>query len=242
MHAVAATGSTNADVAAMAAAGAPDGTVLVTEEQLAGKGRSGRTWTSPAGAGLLCSILLRPGVPAERRGWVGALVGLAVVDAIAASAGVAATLKWPNDVLVGDRKCAGILGEVAADAVIVGIGLNVSLQADELPRPDATSLQLEAGGPVDRENLLAALLDRLDPLVERWRAAGGDADASGVRAAYRAACSTLGARVRLDLPGRAPVTGTAEDVDEFGRLLLRDDQGRTEAYSAGDVEHLRRAG
>ena len=121
------TGSTNADLAVRAAQGAPEGTVLAAEEQLAGRGRMGRQWVSPARSAVMVSVLLRPAAIAPaRRGWLPLLAGVAAATAVRQSAGVPAVLKWPNDVLVGERKLAGILAEQSGDAVVVGLGLNVS--------------------------------------------------------------------------------------------------------------------
>ncbi|GAA0229640.1 biotin--[acetyl-CoA-carboxylase] ligase [Cryptosporangium japonicum] len=222
------TGSTNADL--VAARGVPEGTVLVAEAQDAGRGRIGRTWTSPPGAGLTFSVLLRPmEVPRERWGWLPLLAGVACVAALP---GVEARLKWPNDLLVGPdrKKAAGILAEATGDAVVLGIGLNVTLTADELPpdRPDTTSLAL-AGAPVlDREVLLAAILDELAARYDAWRA--GDS----LRDAYRAHCDTLGQEVRVSLPAGQTLEGTATDIDEEGRLIVG-----TTAVAAGDVVHVR---
>jgi BirA family biotin operon repressor/biotin-[acetyl-CoA-carboxylase] ligase len=230
------TGSTNAD---LAAGGHPHGTVLTTEEQLAGRGRSGRDWSCPFGAGLMFSVLLRlPQVPAERRGWTGAVLGLAIVSAMRRVGGVRADLKWPNDVLIDGRKCAGILGEVADGAVVIGAGINVSLRPAELPRADATSMLL-AGGAVDREQLLASVLDEFGLLLGRWTAAAGDIDTSGLRSDYRNACGTIGARVRLQLPGGGQVGGRAVDVAVDGSLVIADAFGARSSYSAADVVHLR---
>ena len=138
------TGSTNADLLAQAGGGAPEGSVLVAEAQTAGRGRMGRAWLSPPGAGLMFSVLLRPGeVPPARRGWVPLLTGVAIASAVRDLTGLDARLKWPNDVLVGDRKLAGILAEQSADAIVVGAGINVSTRQAELPVETATSLALE---------------------------------------------------------------------------------------------------
>lgn len=231
------TGSTNADLAAEP--GSPHGTVLTADEQLAGRGRSGRDWTCPFGAGLMFSILLRiPQIPADRRGWTGALLGLAIVRAMHRASSVSAELKWPNDVLIDGRKCAGILGEVADGDVVIGAGINVSLRTDELPREDATSLLLSGGG-TDREQLLAAILDEFGLLLERWIAAEGDIDASGLRIQYQQACATIGSRVRLHLPGGAQVVVQAVDVATDGSLVVADAAGIRRSYSAADVVHLR---
>ena len=238
------TGSTNADLAAEAR-GLPHGTVLTTEEQLTGRGRSGRDWSCPRGAGLMFSVLLRDSrIPAERRGWTGAVLGLAIVRALADVSGATARLKWPNDVLIDGRKCAGILGEVADDAVVIGSGINITLRSDELPRPDATSLLLAGadvveGDQLDREVLLARILDEFSLLLRRWSAAGGDIDLSGLRADYKDVCATIGARVRLDLPGGGAAQVLAVDVAADGSLVVQDDAGIRRSYSAADVVHLR---
>lgn len=232
------TGSTNADLAS--ATGLPHGRVLVTEEQIAGRGRSGRDWFCPPGAGLMFSVLLRlPQVPPERYGWTGALLGLATVRSLR-SFDVVARLKWPNDVLIEGRKCAGILGEVAGAALVIGTGINVSLVATELPRADATSLWLSGAGAgaLDRGALLAGILDQFGGLLDRWVAAGGDVDVSGLRAEYRQVCSTIGSRVRLQLPGGAEVLAAAADVAADGSLIVADGAGRRTTYSAADVIHL----
>ena len=127
------TGSTNADLLARALAGEPEGAVLAAEEQRAGRGRMGRTWTSPPRAALTVSVLLKPAVPPARRGWLPLLTGVAVATAVTQVAGVETRIKWPNDLLAADAKLAGILAEAAGDAVVVGIGLNVSTEPAELP-------------------------------------------------------------------------------------------------------------
>lgn len=242
---VEATGSTNADLLAAAAAGAPDRTVLVAERQYAGRGRLTRSWVSPPGSGLTVSVLLRPvGVPASRFGWLPLLSGLALLDAVRAVAPeVACGLKWPNDLLLGEpgRKAAGILAEVAdplRPAVVIGIGVNVAAAPPD--QPAATSLHDE-GVQIDRTALLVAMLERLAQRDTVWRNGRGDADATRLRADYRAGCASLGGRVRVELPGGAAYTGFAEDVDRDGRLLLLDSAGRRRAVAAGDVVHLRPA-
>ena len=244
MQHVTVTGSTNADLAADAAT-LGHGAVLTTDEQVTGRGRAGRDWFCPRGAGLMFSVLLRqPEIPADRRGWFGAVLGLAIVRAMSAVSGVGATLKWPNDVLIDGRKCAGILGEVAGDAIVIGSGINVSLLPSELPRPDATSLLIAAAdgaGPrvLDRAALLAGILDEFGSLLHRWAAAGGDVDASGIRAEYLRVCGTVGSRVRLLLPGGGERVLQAVDVAVDGSLVVLDDTGVRRSYAAADVVHLR---
>jgi BirA family biotin operon repressor/biotin-[acetyl-CoA-carboxylase] ligase len=231
------TGSTNADLLAAAAAGAPDRSVLVAEHQESGRGRLTRTWVSPPGAGLTVSVLLRPTtVPASRYGWLPLLAGLAALDTVRELTDLPAGLKWPNDLLVGSepRKVAGILAEVSGDAVVIGIGLNVVAAPEG--QPGATSLVAE-GADVDRATVLVTLLRRLGEREEQWRAGRGDPE--GLRRDYRAGCSSLGSTVRVELPGGAVLTGIAEDVDADGRLLILDDSGTRRAVAAGDVVHLR---
>lgn len=234
--------STNAALAAAARVGAPDRTVLIGEHQTAGRGRSARRWVAPARSGLAVSVLLRPReVPQARWGWLPLLAGVALCRTVAELAGVPAELKWPNDLLLGAgrRKAAGILAEVVpGPAAVIGIGLNVTAQPDELPVPGATSLSVEQSACTDRELLLEALLRDLDRAVLQWCRHGGDPDAAGLRAAYRHCCATLGEQVRVELPGQSALTGNAVDLDSEGRLVVLSG-GRLRALAAGDVTHVR---
>ena len=147
IRAVAETGSTNDDLVAAAEAGGPSDQVLIAELQTAGRGRRDRRWSAPSGSGLTMSVLIEvPEVPAARRGWVSVICALSLLHAVAPHVPNAG-LKWPNDLLVGGRKCAGLLAHgTADDRLVLGFGLNVSMTEDELPRPDATSLVLAAAG------------------------------------------------------------------------------------------------
>jgi len=239
------TGSTNTDLAARAA-DLTEGTVLVAEEQTAGRGRLERTWTAPARSGLFFSVYLTPGdVPAERWGWLPLLTGVAAATGLARAAGVDMALKWPNDLLVTvdgeERKTGGILAERAGDGVVIGIGLNVSLRADELPAPTAASLALAGAVSTDRETLLRGVLRSLEHWYGLWRDADGDAAASGLQEAYAAGCATLGRTVRAQLPGDRTLTGEAVAVDGDGRIVLATGDGLREPVSAGDIVHLRGA-
>lgn len=251
------TASTSTDLVAAVTTGHwPDRSVLVADHQTAGRGRNGRTWTTPPGSSLTFSVLFRPHVPVEGFGWVGLMAGLAVVHAVA-EAGVRAVLKWPNDVLVAPpgasglpgwgelRKVAGVLGEVVAmrdgPAAVVGIGVNVDQRDADLPVPWASSLAL-AGAQVDRAELLVAVVRHLVDLDGRWRAADGDAQACGVAAQCAAACVTLGSRVRVDLPGGEVLVGTAVGLGATGALEVVDGRGRLRTVVAGDVHHVRAAG
>ena len=238
------TGSTNADLLARAAAGEPEGAVLAAEHQRAGRGRLGRTWTSPPRAALTFSVLLRPAVPRARLGWLPLLAGVAVAAAVRAVAAVDAQLKWPNDVLVGPRKLAGILAEAAGDAVVVGTGVNVSTGPAGLPPPGpgalaATSLAIEGAATADRAVLLAEILAGLERRYRAWSAVLGDTERSGLRAEYTGLCGTLGRRVRVELPGGRVLDGVAAALDADGRLLVSVPPDAGLPVAAGDIVHLR---
>lgn len=239
------TGSTNADLVARARSGEPGGLVLVADEQTGGRGRQGRSWQSPAGAGLTASVLLRPDVPPEWLGWVPLLGGVAVAEALRRASQVDTALKWPNDVLIGGLKVAGLLAElVPAGAVggppgvVLGIGVNLTQADGELPVPTATSLALAGAAVTDRDAVLAAVLDALAGWYQAWVAAGGHAIRCGVAAVYRDACVTVGQEVRVQLPHGGEVTGRCEGVHDDGRLLVRNGVDQV-ALSAGDVVHVR---
>jgi BirA family transcriptional regulator, biotin operon repressor / biotin---[acetyl-CoA-carboxylase] ligase len=231
------TESTNAVVAERARAGAPEGTVVVAELQTSGRGRQGRTWTSPPRAGLTFSVLLRP---PQVSGWLPLLAGLSVAVAVGEQGSVKAGVKWPNDVLIEDTggagspvrpgKVAGVLTEVTAGgAVVIGIGLNVTTRLAELPDERATSLALAGARSTDRETILKAILRSLSRAYASWRA-----DPAALVPAYRSACVSIGKQVRVELPGGESYEGTATDVDGDGRLIVGD-----RAFAAGDVVHLR---
>ncbi len=228
------TGSTNADLIARANAGEDiDGVVLIAEHQTAGRGRSDRTWSAAPRAQLTLSVGVdAAGVPTSLWGWLPLAAGLAVVDAVQ-SEGVEAALKWPNDVLAGDGKLAGILSEVAGQTIVVGIGLNVTLRSDEVGEPQVWSLVDLGVTDPDRTRLAAELLRRLGERVAGWRA--GD---QRLMDEYRSRCTTIGSPVRAVFPGGREVVGTGIWVDDEGRLRI-DTQDDVVAVSAGDVVHLR---
>jgi BirA family transcriptional regulator, biotin operon repressor / biotin---[acetyl-CoA-carboxylase] ligase len=244
------TGSTNADLRRLAGAGGADRTVLIAEEQTAGVGRRARKWSSPAGAGVYLSVLLRPReVPFAEYGSLAIVAGLAVTD-LTGELGVDAVLKWPNDVLAGaDRgKCAGVLAEaIAGDegGVVLGIGLNVlPVDGGVPPNPAGlvpTSLAEAGARTTERTEIALILLSALVERESRWRAGGGDLARAGLLDDYRERCDTLGRRVRVLLPGGDELTGTARDVDSTGRLTVLAEEGRTHTVFAGDVVHLRPA-
>jgi BirA family transcriptional regulator, biotin operon repressor / biotin---[acetyl-CoA-carboxylase] ligase len=271
---VAQTGSTNADLAERARAGEPEGAVLVADHQSAGRGRRDRSWSAPPRAGLAVSVLLRPGVrgvPPERWSWLSLMAGVAVTDALIRTCGLAAALKWPNDVLIpvhrdGEPlKVSGLLAQAirtepagadepgarvqAGSAVVLGLGINVSQDADELPVPTATSLKLAGSAVTDRDTVLRTVLRALSERYRDFVSAGGDATsrASGLAAVYRERCSTIGRRVQVELPDGTTLVGLADGVDDEGRLLVRVDDAaegnglrpEARALSAGDVVHIR---
>ncbi|MCV7221587.1 biotin--[acetyl-CoA-carboxylase] ligase [Mycolicibacterium elephantis] len=234
------TGSTNADLLARAEAGGDiDGVVLIAEHQTAGRGRMGRTWSAAPRAAILLSVgVSTADVPVEHWGWLPLAAGVAVVDAVAAETDVRPGLKWPNDVVLGDRKLAGIFTEVTESrtAVVVGIGLNVTLSAEEAGDPVAVSL-LDAGvAAPDRDRLASTLLSELGRRVIGWRRAGGYDEQ--LVADYRAKSTTIGATVSAVLPGDRTLVGTAQSIDHEGRLVL-DCGTETVALSAADIVHVR---
>jgi BirA family biotin operon repressor/biotin-[acetyl-CoA-carboxylase] ligase len=182
--------------------------------------------------------LLRPTFPPAGWGWIPLLCGVSVAGPLSRLAGLDVRLKWPNDVLVGERKLGGILTEVVDSGVVVGIGLNVSLREDEIPVPTATSLAIEGSELVDRDPVLRVVLRELARWYTVLSEAGGDAEAAGLRSAYREASATLGRVVQVQLPDQQVLSGEAIDVDGQGRLVVRDATG-DHAVGAGDVVHVR---
>ena len=242
------TGSTNADLVAAGHQNAPAWTAAVTEYQNSGRGRHGRVWTAPKGSHVTLSILIRPTAESiERLGTMPLVSGLAIIDALTATAArhpdatdkLTPQLKWPNDVLIDGRKLCGILAEAVSlgpePAVVIGLGLNVSITTEELPVPHATSLDLEAPGiEIDRAQLTADVLLALHHRINQWV----DADPQ-LMADYRAVCSSIGADVKVLLPGDEELLGTVRDVADDGRLVVVDKQGSEHVLAAGDVTHLR---
>ncbi|MGA4508340.1 biotin--[acetyl-CoA-carboxylase] ligase [Propionibacteriaceae bacterium G1746] len=244
------TGSTNADVATLASTAADEGLVLIAEHQTSGRGRLDRTWTAPPGSSLAISALLRPGRPLQDWTWLPLLTGLAVSRAVRRAAPTPelanrVLVKWPNDVLVTDAAGPGVPGKLCGillerhetptgPAAIIGLGLNIDLAPDDLPVPTATSLA-GVGFDADKNRIVAALLDELAELYGLWQRRGHLVEA------YQRECGTIGQQVRVELSPTQSVHGTATGVDEQGRLLVRTPDG-LQAFSAGDVYHLRPSG
>jgi BirA family biotin operon repressor/biotin-[acetyl-CoA-carboxylase] ligase len=226
------TGSTMDVARAEAEANAPEGTIVVAEEQTAGRGRFGRSWLSPAGKNIYVTVILRPTVDRLRR--LGMLTPLAVSLAIEGVTGMTPQIKWPNDVLLGGRKISGVLIDVELAGAepryaLVGIGLNVNYDIDpESEIADiATSVKAELGRETPREPILAALLNHMENLYEQE-------DAEAVRAAWKSRLETLGRDVRLSFHGEVH-EGLAEDVDADGNLILLRPDGTRQTFEAGEV-------
>lgn len=245
--------STNTELAAGVAADPaawPAPALLVAEHQMAGRGRAGRSWATPARAALTASLLVRPQVPRERLGWLPLLAGLATVTALRSTLGVQAVAKWPNDVLVLTdepeiegwgrlRKIAGILTEVLPDGVVIGVGLNVSQTREELPVPTAVSVAQVGGASIDRTVILTALAEASVSVLGRWTEAGGDVHTSGLAEEVAAVSATVGASVRVELADGTELRGTATGLAADGALLVEDASGTVRTVHTGDVYHLR---
>ena len=256
---VAKTPSTMAVAADLADAGAPEGTTVVAEEQTAGRGRLGRSWVAPPGSSLLVSVVLRPPLPVRSVWLCAALAGVSLAEAVRAVAAAdlpvgsptnsPVGLKWPNDLLIGGRKAAGLLAETRMEGerlagVILGMGVNVNqglMEGVAGWAPEvasrATSVALAAGHPVDRAALLGAWGERF--LAGYRQLADGAPGA--ILAAYRDQLETIGQPVRATRLDAAPVDGTAVDLTPNGSLVVLTSSGRRVEVSAADVEHLRLA-
>jgi BirA family biotin operon repressor/biotin-[acetyl-CoA-carboxylase] ligase len=235
------TGSTNDDAFKLAEEGAEEGTVVVAEAQRRGKGRLGRRWESPAGLNLYCSVILRPPILPVRAAQLTFLSVVATARAIEAVTSLSPSIKWPNDLLLGGKKVAGLLNEMSAETekvnfIVLGIGVNINMDRDQFPddlRHPATSLFLEAGKPVRRLDLARALLEALDALYDSYLRKGY----GPVREEWLARCAFLGRRISVSFQDNE-MQGTAEGIDEEGALLVRAPDGRLERVLAGDVTIL----
>lgn len=228
--------STQDELRALAAAGAPPFTAVRADVQRAGRGRRGRTWDAPAGTALLVSILLRPRRPQHELPVLSLAGGIAAVEC-ARAFGAAAGLSWPNDVVCEERKLAGVLAELGpGDSVLLGIGMNLAATAADLPPSDRltpTSLLLETGTAPSPSDALTVLLDELRPIVALFEDGGPAAIARRARA-LDALC---GRQVELRLASGEVVQGTAAGIGDDGRLLVRTG-GEVSAYASGEVARL----
>lgn len=232
--------STNRIALEMASQGLPGGIVILAEAQEKGKGRLGREWFSPEGMNLYFSLLLRPYQPARDFPLYSLATSVALIEAIQRTTGLAVQIKWPNDVVLEDKKLAGILleSEVRGDqspSLVVGVGVNVNIGLNDFPpelQKSATSLRMALGRPVDRADLLIELFNQL---VEQYRLVD---DKALLIQAVRQHCQTLGRRVRVQT-ARQEFEGWAEDLQEDGALLIRMGDGNQRRILVGDVTHLR---
>lgn len=249
LQVLASVGSTNAEAVAWAAAGAPEGALVVAEHQTAGRGRRGRSWISAPGKLIQFSLVLRPRLSPGREGLLSTALGVACAEGIAEACGLPVRTKWPNDVTVAGLKLAGILVETRTvrsgeGVAVCGVGINHGWRAGELP-PDLTGRvtsvaaameELGLGPPPPRAAILARVLGRLEVLLELAAAAP---DALVARASDRSA--TLGTVVRASRPDGRVLQGRAVRLLADGSLELRDSTGEPRAVSVADIEHLHAA-
>jgi BirA family biotin operon repressor/biotin-[acetyl-CoA-carboxylase] ligase len=230
--------STNAEAKELARAGAPEGTVVIAECQSAGRGRLGRRWTSPAGKGLLFSVILRPTLPMSRAHMLTIVAAVAAACGIESQTDAAVRIKWPNDLFVGDRKAGGILLEVAGEQdvvewVIVGIGINVNTEYAELPvdlRRSAISLKMATGDPVDRSELLARVLLALETAYKQAQKHGFDRALSEFRQRDYLLKRSVSVQTR-----EGSVIGEATGIDNQGALLVQLPHRHVRRFHSGDV-------
>jgi len=230
--------STNSELRRLAEAGAVEGTVAVADRQSAGRGRLGRRWESPSGVNLYCSILLRPDIPPCQASQLTFLSAVAVAETLGEVCGLDAKVKWPNDILVGGAKIAGLLNEMNAETeqihfVILGIGVNLNMLAEQFPAElnyRATSALLERGQQVDRLLFLRALLEKLDGYYSEFLQSGF----IPIRRRWEALCNTINAVVTVD-QGSRKLTGTVVGLNPDGALRLQLENGAIEKILAGDV-------
>jgi len=242
IHCYDAVESTNLLAIEMAQKGAPEGTVVLADQQLSGRGRGNRSWHSPAGVGVYCSIVLRPKMAPAKGQLITLMAGVSIVKAISLRTGLSPRVKWPNDILINDRKVAGILLESRVSGAqivyaVLGFGINVNNDSADLPediRVKASSLLIELKKPVDRGTLVMEIFAELERIYERFQRD----DFPLILEQWRHYSSTLGQRVRIWQKDEA-TEGIAVDLTEDGGLLLKVEGGKQIVVHAGDVEYLR---
>lgn len=240
--------STNREATELAQAGCEHGTVVAADSQTAGRGRLSRTWFSPAGSNVYCSIVVKKPIPADRLtdwlSWLPLVAALAVAEAVQTVAATTLSVKWPNDLVVADRKIGGILCESgtaqAGPYQVIGIGLNVNVDRGDFPieiRNLATSIWQERGMAIDRNRLLAQLLNELEPCIDELAERGTER----VARAYRQRCSTIGKTVKATLAAGSDCVGLAEAIGPDGSLQVRTTGVPTSLLSlrVADIIHLR---
>lgn len=231
--------STNYDAFRLAEDGAVEGTAVIADTQSGGKGRMGRVWSSPSGANLYCSVVLRPTVKPYQAPQLTFLSAVAVARAIELTTALQPEIKWPNDVLIGGRKVAGLLNEMSAETdginfVILGIGVNLNMTREQFPadlRTPATSLLLEQGKPVNRAQFSAVMLNELDRLYREFQ----DSGFGPVREEWQQRCNAKGRELCVSDGGADLVRGMFDGIDGEGALLVRLPDGKVERILSGDV-------
>jgi BirA family biotin operon repressor/biotin-[acetyl-CoA-carboxylase] ligase len=225
------TGSTQDDLAALVARNeAINGEVLVTEYQSAGKGRLDRTFDAPQSSALLFSLYLQPKREKSEWSFLPLLAGLVSTLAISElDPRFTVELKWPNDLQIAGKKLGGIIAQATSNGVILGIGINVAMDRSELPVDHATSLMIEEFAILDRNLMLASILNNFEGLLGRWE------DGEDLRHLYRERSATLSQKIQIELPGGEKIGGFAEDISPAGELILEGSQRIT----VGDIVHLR---
>ncbi len=242
IHGYDAVESTNLIAIELAQQGEPEGTVVLADQQLSGRGRGSRSWHSPAGVGVYCSIVLRPKMAPAKAQLITLMAGVAIAKAIALRTGLSPRVKWPNDILINDKKVAGILLEsrVSGGQIgysVIGFGINVNNGSADLPediRVNASSLLMELKKPVDRTKLVIEIFSELERVYHRFQRE----DFPVILEQWRHYSSTLGQRVRIWQKDEA-TEGIAVDLSDDGGLLLKLEGGKQIVVHAGDVEHLR---
>lgn len=231
--------STNTLAQKLALNGAPEGTLVIADEQTAGRGRRGRNWFSPPHSGVWMSLILRPQLPVAHAAQITLVTAVAMARALTRLTGVEAGIKWPNDILFDKRKCCGILTEMHAEFdqvhhLVLGIGINVNVPQEQFPeelQSIATSLQGVKGEPIPRAEVVRAVMEELEPLYRRYVDGGGFAS---IREDWKRSNITLGRQI-VAQTARGPITGEALDIDEFGVLLVRREDGETEKIYSADI-------
>jgi BirA family biotin operon repressor/biotin-[acetyl-CoA-carboxylase] ligase len=237
------TDSTNSRAKQLAADGAAEGTVVVAESQTSGRGRRGRSWFSPPGRSIYGSIILRPPMAPSRAPQITLMTAVAVARTLQETAGLNATIKWPNDILIADKKIAGILTEITTemdvvDYVVVGLGVNINTTAADMPpdlRPIATSVRIESGSPFSRIDLLCSLLHHFESSYDMLQRDGF----KPIMAQWRKMSDIIGRPVYVDVLD-VRHTGVVEAVDDDGVLVLKDDNGQWHRIFSGDVTRIRK--
>lgn len=229
-------GSTNIQAKLEAESGAAEGTLVVADMQTAGRGRRGRSWNSPAGTNVYFTLILKPAYAPDKASMVTLVMALAVAEGIHGTCGLAAEIKWPNDVVVNGRKVCGILTEMSAEHgaiahVVIGVGVNVGLQEFPPEIASAASLQAECGREVSRSLLVANIMRAFEKYYESFRQ---NADLSGIRDKYNGLLVNRNREVRV-LDPKGEFRGIARGIDGQGQLLVEREEGSIAEVYAGEV-------